>query len=116
MQKSEKNTGFPLLATIGVGVLAAYTVLKQKRPRYEFRGKTVLITGGSRGLGLVLAREFAKEKAKIAICARDGEELERAKKDLEERGAEVFEIVCDVRDENQVKEMFEKVRRAFRAD
>ena len=113
MQKSEKDTGFPLLATIGVGVLAAYVVMKQKRPQYEFRGKTVLITGGSRGLGLVLAREFAKEKAKIAICARDGEELGRAKKDLEDRGAEVLEIVCDVRDENQVKEMIEAVKGRF---
>ena len=113
MQQIEKKTGFPLLATIGVGVLAAYTVLKKQRPRYEFAGKTILITGGSRGLGLVLAREFAKEKAKIAICARDGEELIRAKKDLEERGAEVLEIVCDVRDKDQVTQMFEKVRSRF---
>ena len=87
--------------------------MKNKRPRYDFENKTVLITGGSRGLGLVLAREFAKEKAKIAICARDAEELGRAKKDLEDRGAEVLEIVCDVRDENQVKQMFEEVRNRF---
>lgn len=113
MQLENKDKGFPLLATIGVGVLAAYTVFKKARPRYDFRGKTVLITGGSRGLGLVLAREFAKEKAKIAICARDGEELERAKKDLENRGAEVFTTVCDVRDERQVEKMFDSVRNYF---
>ena len=113
MQTTEKNTGFPLLATIGVGVLAAYTVLKQKRPRYSFRGKTVLITGGSRGLGLVLAREFAEEKAKIAICARNGEELERARMDLKESGADVFATVCDVRDEAQVKQMIEAVKSRF---
>lgn len=113
LQKSEKNTGLPWLATIGVGVLAAYVAMKQKRPRYEFRGKTVLITGGSRGLGLVMARQFAKEKAKIAICARKPEELERAREELKNRGAEIFSKVCDVRDENQVKEMFEAVRNRF---
>jgi len=44
----------------------------------ELRGQTVLITGGSRGLGLALAEEFAQFGAKIAICARDEQELARA--------------------------------------
>ncbi len=113
LQKKNEKSGMPLLATLGVGVLAAYVVMKNRRPRYEFKNKIVLITGGSRGLGLVLAREFVKEKAKIAICARDIAELERAKADLENRGAEVFTKVCDVRDENQVREMFEAVRNHF---
>ncbi len=113
LQKTGEKIGMPILATIGVGILAAYVAMKNKRPRYEFKNKTVLITGGSRGLGLVLAREFAKEKAKIAICARDADELKRAKEDLEKRGADVLEIVCDVRDENQVNQMFEAVRNHF---
>jgi len=115
MQTTEKkgSGGFPILATLGVGVLAAYVAMKQNRPRYDFKGKTILITGGSRGLGLVLARQFAKEKARIAICARNGEELERAKADLENSGAEVFSVVCDVREENQVKQMIEAVKRRF---
>ena len=113
MQTTEKKGGFPLLATLGVGVLAAYVMMKQNRPRYNFRDKTVLITGGSRGLGLVLARELAGEKAKIAICARNGEELERARMDLQERGAEVLAIVCDVRDEAAVKQMIEAVKNRF---
>ena len=46
---------------------------------YEFRHKIALITGGSRGLGLVLARHLVGAGAKVAICARDEEELERAK-------------------------------------
>jgi NAD(P)-dependent dehydrogenase (short-subunit alcohol dehydrogenase family) len=53
----------------------------------RLQGRTVLITGGSRGLGLVLAREFAREGAHIAICARDPDELGRAEGDLRERGA-----------------------------
>lgn len=115
MQTTEKenNSGFPILATLGVGVLAAYVMMKQNRPRYDFKGKTVLITGGSRGLGLVLARQFAEEKAKIAICARNGEELERARIELENSGAEVFASTCDVREETEVQELIEAVKRRF---
>src|ERR1051325_954752 len=46
--------------------------LKQHRLR-ELRGQTVLITGGSRGLGLALAEEFAPAGAKIAICANSSD-------------------------------------------
>lgn len=83
------------------------------RPKYEFENKTVLITGGSRGLGLVLARQLADEGAQIAICARDAEELERAKKDLESCGAEVFAEVCDVRNQDEVDRLIENVRNHF---
>jgi NAD(P)-dependent dehydrogenase (short-subunit alcohol dehydrogenase family) len=113
LQTSEKTANLPWLSVLAVGALTAYAVMKQKRKQYSFRGKTVLITGGSRGLGLVLAREFAKEKAKIAICARSGEELERARMDLQNRGAEVLAVVCDVRDKNQVEQMIEAVRNRF---
>jgi len=44
---------------------------------YDLKNKTVLITGGSRGLGLVMAREFAAEGARLVLCARDEEELNR---------------------------------------
>src|SRR3954471_18338402 len=69
---------------------------------YEFRGKVALITGGSRGLGLLLARHLAEAGARIAICARDAEELERARQDLQSRGAEVFATPCDLRDREEV--------------
>lgn len=77
----------------------------QRERNYDFRGKTVLITGGSRGLGLVLARELAREGARIIICARDGEGLADARRDLEMRGAEVLAVTCDLRDKRQVEAM-----------
>ena len=43
------------------------------RSGYTLRGKVVLITGGSRGLGLALAREASRHGARIAICGRDPE-------------------------------------------
>jgi NAD(P)-dependent dehydrogenase (short-subunit alcohol dehydrogenase family) len=57
----------------------------------------VVITGGSRGLGLELARLFARDGARVAILARDREELDRAGAELAARGAEVLPVVCDIR-------------------
>jgi NAD(P)-dependent dehydrogenase (short-subunit alcohol dehydrogenase family) len=66
------------------------------------RGKVVLITGSSRGLGHLLARLAAEQGARIAICARDPVELDRARLNLAERGADVLAIPCDVTDPAQV--------------
>ena len=67
--------------------------------------QVALITGASRGLGLALARELAREGCRLAICARDADELERAAQDLAGRGAEVLAIRCDVSDRNQVDDL-----------
>ena len=107
--ENKGKSGFWLATALGVGAVTAYTVLGKKRPKYIFQDKVVLITGGSRGLGLVLARTLAREGAKIAICARNAEELARAKGDLQNRGAEVFETVCDVRNQSEVKRMIDAV-------
>ncbi|MBD2465664.1 SDR family NAD(P)-dependent oxidoreductase [Oscillatoria sp. FACHB-1407] len=61
---------------------------------YDLRRKTVLITGGSRGLGLVMARQLVDAGARVAICARDEAELERARTDLEQRGGTVVALTC----------------------
>ena len=95
-----------LLAAAGAGALIATRALVRKWSGYDLRDKTVLITGGSRGLGLVMAREFAGEGARLAICARDETELERARADLKKLGAPaVIAVPCDVTDRAQVNEM-----------
>jgi short-subunit dehydrogenase len=94
---------------IGVGVLLATRAVQRRLRVYDLRGKTVLITGGSRGLGLVMAREFAREGARIALCARDTEELTRARTELEQRGADVFTLPCDVTERTSVNEMVHAV-------
>ncbi|HLL13674.1 MAG TPA: SDR family NAD(P)-dependent oxidoreductase [Pyrinomonadaceae bacterium] len=93
-----------LLAGAGVGALLGLRAALRKRREFDFSGRTVLITGGSRGLGLVLARELAGEGARLSICARDPRELERARADLVGRGAEVLAFPCDVTDMTQVQE------------
>jgi 5,10-methylene-tetrahydrofolate dehydrogenase/methenyl tetrahydrofolate cyclohydrolase len=59
------------LAATGAGLWLAARALKRRQESCDLRGKSVLITGGSRGLGLVLGREFVREGARVAICARD---------------------------------------------
>ncbi len=98
-----------LLAGLGAGAFLAARALWRSRNAYDFRGKTVLITGGSRGLGLVLAREFAREGAYLAICARDEDELHRAADDLITRGARALTLTCDVTDREQVERLVRTV-------
>lgn len=98
---------------IGVGVLSLARYAWRKLNEYDVRDKTVLVTGGSRGLGLVLAREFAREGARVVICARDEEELERARVDLQQHGAEVFAVQCDVTNAPEVGSMVNQIHERF---
>ena len=100
----KKKQDAMLLAGAGVGALLGVRAVLKKWREYDLRDKTVLITGGSRGLGLVLARELAREGARLSICARDPQELERARFDLQQRGAEVLAFPCDVTEKAQVDE------------
>lgn len=70
---------------------------------FNFRDKVVIVTGGSRGLGLVLTRRLALLGAKVAILARDEEGLARAREDLRSRRFDVLAVRCDVRDRAQVQ-------------
>jgi NAD(P)-dependent dehydrogenase (short-subunit alcohol dehydrogenase family) len=71
--------------------------------RYPLHDKVVLITGGSRGLGLVLARHVCARGGKVALIARDLDELARAKADLAPRGGKVLTIECDLLDTGQIQ-------------
>src|SRR5438128_6080928 len=71
------------------------------------RGKVVLITGGSRGLGLETARQVCERGGKAAILARDADELARAKAELTSRGGEVLTLQCDLLDAAQIESAVE---------
>jgi NAD(P)-dependent dehydrogenase (short-subunit alcohol dehydrogenase family) len=102
-----------VLGTLGVLWAARSAVRRWQAARYQLRGRVVLISGGSRGLGLGLAREYARHGAKLALVARDAAALERACEELHGSGAEAIGVPCDVSDEEQVRAMIERVAAAF---
>ena len=104
-----KNTVGPLLAAAGATWLLR-TLVRRARG-LELHGATVLITGGSRGLGLLLAREFGRHGARVAICARDPAELQRASADLGALGITAVTVPCDVSDRGEVHAMVDTVVR-----
>lgn len=89
-------------ALAGLGGYVALRALRRQRA-YRLRGRVALVMGGSRGLGLLLARELAAQGCKVALCARDGRELKQARADLAARGATVWAQTCDASDRGQVE-------------
>jgi len=86
----------------GALVFVAWLIVRLIRTAgYSLRGKVALITGGSRGLGLVLARHICGQGGNVALIARDPDELARAKADLASSGA-VLTIQCDLLDTAQI--------------
>jgi NADPH:quinone reductase-like Zn-dependent oxidoreductase len=83
--RSLKTKDVAIAALGGVAMVAAGSIAaavassNYRRRKAQLRGKVVLITGGSRGLGLALAEEFSRSGAKLVLAARDVEELSRAK-------------------------------------
>jgi short-subunit dehydrogenase len=100
-----------LAAGTMAGAAFAYWSVKQAR-RFKLSGRTVLITGGSRGLGLALARVFLRRGAKVALLGREVETLERARQLLAGKGM-VFVRPCDVRDRSQVHQAVMDVQQEF---
>jgi NAD(P)-dependent dehydrogenase (short-subunit alcohol dehydrogenase family) len=92
-------------------VTAGYLIWRfiQRRSSLNLTDKVVLITGGSRGLGLQLAREFGARGAAVAICGRNRSSLDRAEEDLISLGVKVHARVCDVSKRDQVESLISDV-------
>ena len=98
-------------ALIGGGLILRRMVAQARAT--DLRGKVVLIAGSTRGLGYLMAKEFARRGCQIAICGRDPAEVSRAQADLMEAEADVFALVCDVSDTAQVDHMIAQVTAHF---
>lgn len=79
----------------------------------DIRGEVALVTGGSRGLGFLIARELGRNGCQVAICARDRRELEAARADLAGYGVAVLPVVCDVANQADVEQMIAHVTRHY---
>jgi 3-oxoacyl-[acyl-carrier protein] reductase len=79
----------------------------------KLENKVALITGGSRGIGKAVATAFAREGAKLALCARSADELQQTVAELRGMKAEAEGWPCDVTMESSVKAFVHDVQRAF---
>src|SRR5947209_11701405 len=92
------------LVASGAFLLLIWIVSRAVRTAYySLRDKVVVITGGSRGLGLVLARHVCAQGGNVALIARDRDELARAKADVAARGGHVLTVQCDLLDKEQIQ-------------
>lgn len=75
---------------------------------FDFNGEVVLVTGGSRGLGLEIAHAFGQAGAKVVITARREQWLKEAENFLRERGITVDAFICDVADAASVEQLVQQ--------
>ncbi len=95
-----------LIGIVGTAGLAlAGRALLRSRRRIELAGRVVIITGGSTGLGLIVARLAAEHGAKVVLAARGEEDLRAAEAELRDLGADVLAVPTDVSDEGQVRNL-----------
>lgn len=79
----------------------------------RLQNKCVLITGGGSGIGKSIAKTFAQEGAKVAICGRTAGTLEETAREIKALGGEVLDLVCDVAERAQVEQMATRLRDHF---
>lgn len=112
------------IAAAGAGVLCAGAVaagvcaINGRRNSRGLRGKVVVITGGSRGLGLAMAEEFGRLGARLVLAARNAFELERAQHHLVQRRAvqsadDVLTVSADLRSPEDAQRLMAEATKHF---
>ena len=83
-------------------------------------GKTLFVTGGSRGIGLAIAKRAARDGANVAIAAKTSEPhpklpgtIHTAAAEIEDAGGQALPLMCDIRDDEAVKDAVQQTAERF---
>ena len=101
-----------LAAVAGAGYYATHRLIGYRR-RIDLHRKVAIITGGSRGIGLAIARELVARGTRVTICARDEREMRAAQDDLEARGGDVLAVTCDITQQDEIDNVIQRTRERF---
>lgn len=82
--------------------------------RIHLKGRTALVTGATRGIGLAIARALATEGCHLILTSRNESALIRVVRELAKKKVRAMAHPCDVRDPHSVDELFRAIRREFR--
>jgi NAD(P)-dependent dehydrogenase (short-subunit alcohol dehydrogenase family) len=110
MPRSDRRARLALAGATAAVTLGVREAIARAREA-DLRGEVAFVTGGTRGLGLLLARQLGREGCRVAICGRDEEQLQRAIEDLREHDIEALGVVCDVADPASVEDAVGRITR-----
>jgi short-subunit dehydrogenase len=101
------------LLFLGAAGVGGYLAWKALKPKFDFRNRHVLITGGSRGLGLAMARRLAAAGAHLGLMARDQDELDADAYELRSRGTRVSVTAGDLKSPDDIRRFVAEARQAL---
>ncbi len=103
----------PLAMMAATAATAAVTQAMRRRRWMDMNGRVVLITGGTRGLGLIMATEFGRRGARLVLCGRDEGTLTSAERHVATLGVEAMVRRCDVAVRQEAEELVREATLRF---
>ena len=89
--------------------------MQKKTSTQQLNNQTALITGATRGIGLAIAKALAAQNCNLVLTGRDHQALRRTSRELSSPKIKILAQPCDVRDPQQVNNLFRAIRKQFRS-